>query len=102
MSKFDEMISGQGILSRKKKEVEMSTIRTLVNDVTCGRCNEEREIETQKEMKQSRGKRLYLLTIIGRSIINCKPYLKVLGVWMSTFKEMEVVMTRANTLGYES
>lgn len=53
-------------------------------------------------MKQSRGKRLYLLTIIGRSIINCKPYLKVLGVWMSTFKEMEVVMTRANTLGYES
>lgn len=43
MSKFDEMISGQGILSRKKKEVEMSTIRTLVNDVTCGRCNEERD-----------------------------------------------------------
>jgi hypothetical protein len=47
------MISGQGILSRKKKEVEMSTIRTLVNDVTCGRCNEEREIETWEEMKQS-------------------------------------------------
>lgn len=46
MSKSDEMISGQGILSRKKKEVEMSTIRTLVNDVTRGRCNEEREIET--------------------------------------------------------
>lgn len=102
MSKFDEMISGQGILSHKKKEVEMSTIRTLANDVTCGRCNEEREIETQKEMKQSRGKRLYLLTIIGRSIINCKLYLRALGVWMSTFKEMEVVMTRANTLGYES
>jgi hypothetical protein len=47
------MISGQGILSRKKKEVEMSTIRTLVNDVTCGRCNEERETETWEEMKQS-------------------------------------------------
>jgi hypothetical protein len=58
------MISGQGILSRKKKEVEMSTIRTLVNDVTCGRCNEERETETWEEMKQSWGKRLYLLTII--------------------------------------
>lgn len=64
ISKFDEMISGQGILSRKKKEVEMSTIRTLVNDVTCGRCNEERETETWEEMKQSWGKRLYLLTII--------------------------------------
>jgi hypothetical protein len=35
-----------------------------VNDVTCGRCNEEREIETWEEMKQSWGKRLYLLTII--------------------------------------
>jgi hypothetical protein len=46
MSKFDEMISGQGILSRKEKEVEMSTIRTIVNDVTSGRCNEERKIET--------------------------------------------------------
>lgn len=102
MSKFDEMINGQGILSRKVQEVEMSTITTIMNDVTSGRCNEERKIETQEEMKTIMRKSLYLLTIIERSIIKCKPYHKFLEVWMSTFKEMKVVMTRANTLGYKS
>ena len=35
MSKFDGVISTQGVLSRKENEVEMPTIRTTVNE-ECG------------------------------------------------------------------
>jgi len=32
MSKFDEIINRQGVPSRKEKEVEMPTIRVIVNE----------------------------------------------------------------------
>jgi len=36
MSKLDEMINRQGVPSRKEKEVEMPTIRVIVNEKSVG------------------------------------------------------------------
>jgi hypothetical protein len=36
MSKIDEMINRQGVPSRKEKEVEMPTIRVIVNEKSVG------------------------------------------------------------------
>jgi len=44
MSKFDEIISGQGVLSRKENEVEMPSIKATVNDENMGDNSKEKRI----------------------------------------------------------
>jgi 16S rRNA U516 pseudouridylate synthase RsuA-like enzyme len=43
MSKFDEMISRQGVLSRKENEVEMPSIKATVNDENMGDNSKEKK-----------------------------------------------------------
>jgi len=60
MSKFDEMISGQGVLSRKENEVEMPSIKAIVNDENMGDNSKEKkddddvvDYDRESQMQQS-------------------------------------------------